>query len=214
MDFIKLIQSFQDLVFEVVAWTLFVPKTLLRSLLRPDLMVKYVDSELQKEPDKQFDDYMPPVLFYLILGAIPVALYRWAGGLAQLTEENLFTSILTTLISLVIYLAWIEWLNKRPLKRTNLKRLFSIQCYLVTPAQMLYTLLLTFGWYTINPYVLGLMGTLILIAYESFAFRDELKVSWLKGLWYAAVPQIALFFIFLLIALLSSYFHFNWPGII
>ncbi len=105
MDFIKLIQSFQDLVFEVVAWALFVPKTLFRALLRPDLMVKYVDSELQKEIDKQFDEYMPPVLFYLIVGVIPVALYRWVGGFAQLTEDNLFTSILTTLISLVIYLA-------------------------------------------------------------------------------------------------------------
>ncbi len=79
---------------------------------------------------------------------------------------------------------------------------------------MLYTLLLAFGWYRINPYVLGLMGTVILTAYESFAFRDELKVTWVKGLWYAALPQIALFVIFLVIGILFSYLHINFPGIL
>ena len=112
MDFIKLIQSLQELVFEMVVWVLLLPKTFFRALLRPDLMVKYVNSELQKEPEKQFDDYISPVLFYLMLAVIPAALYTWMGQntalegepFLGLTENNVLTSVLTTLISLLIYL--------------------------------------------------------------------------------------------------------------
>src|SRR5688572_6702391 len=200
MDFVKMIQSLQDLVFEIVVWVLLLPKTFFRALLRPDLMVKYVNSEFQKEPEKQFDDYVPPVLFYLMLAVIPAALYTWTGqgteegrSPFELTENNVLTSVLTTLISLLIYLVWIEALNKRPLRRSGLRRLFFIQCYLVTPAQLIYTLLLGAGFDFINPIILGLLGTLVLVSYEAFAFSDELKVSLIRGLWYATLPQIALF---------------------
>jgi hypothetical protein len=201
MDFVKMIQSLQDLVFEIVVWVLLLPKTFFRALLRPDLMVKYVNSEFQKEPEKQFDEFVPPVLFYLMLAVIPAALYTWTGqGAAEeseplfgLTENNVLMSVLTTLISLLIYLVWIEGLNKRPLRRSGLRRLFFIQCYLVTPAQLLYTLLLVAGLDFINPIILGLLGILVLISYEAFAFSDELKVGLIRGLWYAALPQLALF---------------------
>jgi hypothetical protein len=136
-----------------------------------------------------------------MLAVIPAALYTWTGQgaveesepLFGLTENNVLMSVLTTLISLLIYLVWIEGLNKRPLRRSGLRRLFFIQCYLVTPAQLLYTLLLVAGLDFIDPIILGLLGILVLISYEAFAFSDELKVSLIRGLWYAALPQLALF---------------------
>jgi hypothetical protein len=212
MDFVKLIQSLQELVFEIVVWVLLLPKTFFRALVRPDLMVKYVNTELQKEPEKQFDDFISPVLFYLMLAVIPAALYTWMGdGITQqgesffgLTENNVWMSVLTTLISLLIYLVWIEGLNRRPLRRSGLRRLFFIQCYLVTPAQLIYTLLLTAGFGSMNPAILGLLGTLVLISYEAFAFSDELKVNLVKGLGYAALPQLALFVALLIAASLFS----------
>ena len=76
MDLVKLIQSLQELVFEIFVWILLLPKTLFRALTRPDLMVKYVNSELQKDPEKQFDDYLSPVLFFLLLAVIPAAFYK------------------------------------------------------------------------------------------------------------------------------------------
>ncbi len=211
MDIVKLIQSLQELVFEIVVWILLLPKTLFRALVRPDQMVKYVNSELGKEPEKQFDDYVPPVLFFLLLAVIPAAFYTWTGQgtsedgglLSQLTENNVLASAITTSISLLIYLVWIEGLNKRPLRRSGLRRLFFIQCYLVTPAQLIYTLLLTsFG--SMNPIVVGLLGTVILISYEAFAFSDELKVNLIRGLGYAALPQVALFVGLVLAASLFS----------
>lgn len=198
MDFLKLIQSLQDLIFEIVVWALLIPKTIFQAIFRPAWMVNYVNQEFQKPTDEQFDEYMPPGLFFLAMAVIPSALFTWVQNmdfnliesLSQLNETNLLTSAFTTLISILIYLVWIKWLNKHPVKRSGLKRLFMIQCYLVTPPQLVYLLLVFFGWGGAGNIFIPLIGTALLIFYESFAFQDELKVNWWKGLWYAAIPYL------------------------
>lgn len=210
MDFLKLIQSLEDLLFEIVVWALLIPKTLFRAIFRPAWMVKYVNQEFEKPADEQFDEYMPPGLFFLAMAVIPSALFTWVQtmdfnlikSLSQLNETNLLTSSLTTLISILIYLVWIKWLNKHAVKRSGLKRLFMIQCYLVTPPQFIYILLVLFFGGMNNPFV-SLAGTVLLVFYESFAFQDELKVSWWKGLWYAAIPYVVFFVVILIV--LSGY---------
>lgn len=209
MDFLKLIQSLQDLIFEMVVWALLIPKTIFRAIFRPAWMVTYVNQEFEKPADEQFDEYMPPGLFFLAMAVIPSALFTWAQNmdfnliesLSRLNETNLLTSAFTTLISILIYLVWIKWLNKHPVKRSGLKRLFMIQCYLVTPPQLIYVLLLFFNWGKFGGLAIPLVGTALLIFYESFAFQDELKVSWWKGLWYAAIPYLVFFVVSMLIVI-------------
>ncbi len=198
MDFLKIIQSLQDLVYEIVVWALLLPKTILRAVLRPDLMTAYVNQEWGKEPEEQFDEYLSPTLFFLLVAVLPSAMFTWMtdasfapnSAWAQLTESNLITSTITTTITLLIYLVWLEWLNKRPLRRSGLKRLFFIQCYLITPPQLIYILLVFWGMNSIGYYNIAIIGAVLLIIYESFAFKDELKVSWWKGLGYAALPYL------------------------
>jgi len=211
MDFLKLIQSLQDLIFEIVVWALLIPKTIFRAIFRPAWMVSYVNQEFEKPVDEQFDEYMPPGLFFLAMAVIPSALFAWVQNmnfnliesLSQLNEENLLTRAFTTLISILIYLVWIKWLNKHPVKRSGLKRLFMIQCYLVTPPQLIYILLVLFFGGIDNLFV-ALAGTVLLIFYESFALQDELKVSWWKGLWYAAIPYLVFFVVGVLVIILKN----------
>lgn len=199
MDFLKLIQSLQDLIFEIVVWALLIPKTIFRAIFRPAWMVNYVNQEFEKPTSEQFDEYMSPGLFFLAMAVIPSALFTWVQNmmdfdllesLSRLNESNLISSALTTLISILIYLVWIKWLTQHPLKRSTLKRLFMIQCYLVTPPQLLYLLLAFLGWGSSGSVFIPLIGTALLIFYEAFAFQDELKVSWWKGLWYASIPYL------------------------
>ncbi|MBI3169032.1 MAG: hypothetical protein HYZ22_11170 [Chloroflexi bacterium] len=198
MDILKLIQSLQDLMYELVVWALLLPKTLLRAIFRPDLIVAYVNREWKKPPEEQFDDYLPPVVFFIITAVLPITAITVMNSTSStftpsVTEEELFFSALIALITLIIYLAWIEWLNKRPLKRSGLKRLFYIQCYLVSSSQLIYSLLLLFSLNLLGLLPVAILGMVILILYESFAFVDELKVGWWQGLWYAALPYLTFF---------------------
>lgn len=213
MDFLKLIQSLQDLIFEMVVWALLIPKTIFQTIFRPTWMVNYVNQEFEKPADEQFDEYMPPGLFFLAMAVIPSALFAWVQNmdfnliesLSQLNETNLLTSAFTTLISILIYLVWIKWLNKHPVKRSGLKRLFMIQCYLVTPPQLIYLVLAFFGWNSSGNVFVPLIGTALLIFYESFAFQDELKVNWWKGLWYAAIPYLVFLIIGVSLVLILNF---------
>lgn len=206
MDFIKLLQSLQDLMYELVVWVMLLPKTLTRAIFRPDLMVAYVNQEWKKPVEEQFDDYLAPVPFLLIGAILPAAAIKIISGFSirwntMMTENDLLFSAFVTVGTLIIFLAWLEWKNKRPLRRSGLKRLFYIQCYLVVPAQIIYALLVVFALNTMGIFSVALIGIFLPIFYESFAYKDELKVGWLKGFWYAAIPFLTLFLFLLILGL-------------
>jgi hypothetical protein len=60
----------------------------------------------------------------------------------------------------------------------------------------------------------ALIGTFLPILYESFAFKDELKIGWWKGVWYAALPYLAFTVIYISIWwVMHSYFDTDIGGL-
>lgn len=145
MDLLKIIQSLQDFMYELVVWILLLPKTILRAVFRPGLMVSYVNQEWEKAESDRFDEYLSPALFLLVVAVVPNTLFNWMGRAlvstdlaAQLTENNLVASTMAVLTCLLVFLFWLQILSRKPVRRSMLKRLFFIQCYLVAPAQLIY----------------------------------------------------------------------------
>lgn len=66
MDFLKLVQSLDDLLYETMSWLIFYPVTLWRVLVRPMRMMGYADSELSDAESKQYIDTLSPPLFLLL----------------------------------------------------------------------------------------------------------------------------------------------------
>ncbi|HNK63267.1 MAG TPA: hypothetical protein PKL78_00115 [Anaerolineales bacterium] len=195
MDIIKIIQSLQDFMYELVVWVLMLPKTILRAVFRPGWMVSYVNEEWEKKAEERFDDYLSPALFLLIVAVVPNTLFNWMGRAtlptdltAQLTENNLVASTLAVLTCLLVFLFWLQILSRRPVKRSMLKRLFFIQCYLVAPAQLIYLILAFLGLNTIEVWGVWVINIFVTTFYEAFAFRDELKIGWFTGWIYAVLP--------------------------
>ena len=199
MDILKIIQSLQDFMYELVVWVLLLPKTIFNAVIRPGWMVGYVNREWTKTADERFDEFLSPALFLLVVAVIPNALFNWMGKdivtsdiTAQLTEDNLVASTLSVLVCLLVYLFWLQLLSKQPVRRSTLKRLFYIQCYVVAPAQLIYILLAAFGLNTIGAYLVWAINIFITTFYEAFAFRDELKIGLFKGWLFALLPYAVL----------------------
>ncbi len=72
MDFGKLFQSVEDAVYEVMVWILLLPKTLIRSLFRPRWVIQYVNEEWEKKTEDRFDEYLSPVLLWLMVAVLPL----------------------------------------------------------------------------------------------------------------------------------------------
>lgn len=66
MDFMRLLKSVEELLYELVTWILFYPLTLWRCVRRPVAMMKYAERELGDEGEEQYDDALSPPIFLLI----------------------------------------------------------------------------------------------------------------------------------------------------
>lgn len=61
----KLLKSFEELLYELVSWLVFYPVTMWRSVVRPLSMMRYADIELADKPEDQYQDTLSPPLFLL-----------------------------------------------------------------------------------------------------------------------------------------------------
>ena len=65
MDFLKILRSFEEFVFEATSWLIFYPLTMWRILRRPLATMEYSDREQSDTDDKRYDDALSPPLVLL-----------------------------------------------------------------------------------------------------------------------------------------------------
>ena len=226
MDFARLFQSVEDAVYEVMVWILLLPKTLFLALFSPRKAIGYVEKEWDKKPDERFDEYLSPVLLWLLVTVIPFSLLIILGGdklPASFTEgskafsDNLLPTTLYAMIVPFTYIAWMEIVNEGSIKRSALRLSFYKHCFALTPGLLITALFLSLAISGIFLTPSIIIGLIALPVYEAFVFQSELKVkpkksepkaereniSYIKAFLYAMVPQIVLAVI-LLIVILSS----------
>ena len=66
MDFLRIIRSLEELLYEVMTWLVFYPRTLWRIVATPGRMMRYSDAEQADAPDKQYTDTLSPPLFLML----------------------------------------------------------------------------------------------------------------------------------------------------
>lgn len=200
MDFAKLFKSVEDAVYEVMIWLLLLPKTLIRAALSPVVSMNYINTEWEKKPDDRFDEYLSPVLLWLLSAVIPITLaFVLSSGSSDFFKEfsnRIYPVTFYMMIIPFVYIAWVEWLNKEPVKRSTLKISFYRHCYALAPAQII-SVLLVFISVAIPP--LGLAALVAIPVYEAFVFKAELEISYGKAFLYACAPQIVVILVFLIV---------------
>ena len=200
MDFGKLFQSIEDAVYEVMVWILLLPKTLFRSMFRPRWTIAYVNEEWEKKPEDRFDEFLSPVLLWLIVAVFPltVSTILQNGSIKSVQDvvgalhDGLLSQALYALIIPFTYITWMEWMSDHPVKKSTLKRSFYIHCYALAPAQFIYAVfaILTI-WY--DSFILfQFLSTILLVVYEGFVFQAEMKITYRKALLFAIIPQLVL----------------------
>ena len=196
MDFAKLMKSVEDAVYEVMVWLLLLPKTMLWTMFKPRKAMEYIDTEWDKKPDERFDEYLSPVMLWLISAVIPMTLWfilerpdvENSQDFLKALSSDIYQVTFYMMLIPFLYIAWMEWLNKEPVKRSTLKISFYRHCYALAPAQVLTFLISPLS--ATFPLLL-IVNLAIMPVYEAFVFQSELKVSFIRAFFYATVPQIA-----------------------
>lgn len=147
LDFMKIIRSIEELLYEVITWLLFFPLTLWRCVRHPGTLTAYTTEELQDAPDQQFTENISPPLF-LMLSVLVSHLVELSLGLrtdavagmsrgTQLvfgSEQNLlaFRTLSFALFPMVMAVGVLRR-RKLPFNRETFRGPFYLQCYIAAP---------------------------------------------------------------------------------
>jgi len=149
MDFMKLLRSFEEFLFEATSWLVFYPLTLWRVLVRPLETMAYSDAEQGDDEAGRYDDALTPPLFLLItvvlMNGIALMAHlpkpRLAGTLQHAIFDSpqnaaLFRALIFSLIPLVAAVLLLRRQGVR-LSRESLRPPFYAQCYLAGPCAVI-----------------------------------------------------------------------------
>jgi len=193
MDFLKLLKSLEEFLYEVIIWLVFFPRTLWRVLVRPRAMAAYVNRELAEKTEGQFNDALSPPLF-LMLSVLSAHGLELAMHQTVLNQSGLAKQILGSEQGLLLYrsIAFATWpliaavhflaRSRTPLNRDSLRRPFFAHCFLAGPFVILFSaanLLLRAGseeWKLVG--LVALMVSLVwYLTVQAGWLRDQLPIS-------------------------------------
>lgn len=139
MDFMKLLKSIEELLYELITWFVFYPLTFWRIVTRPITMLAYAQNELTEKEEAQFDDAVsPPILLLLTLVLLHVleGLRPSSDVLPALFQDDrnllVFRALAFSLFPLLFATFRLRITGAR-LTRTTLKPAFYSQSYATVP---------------------------------------------------------------------------------
>lgn len=213
MDFMKLLKSLEELLYEVMVMLVFYPKTLWLTFRYPQRMMDYADTELGDVQSEQYSDTLSPPLFLMMCLAISHAIEVATLGSSSTaalpsflkSTENLlaFRVLVFSVFPLMMALRLLYGL-KIPLDRESLRAPFYAQCFVTAPLAMCFGISQSMRHMSV-PYVETAANIFLLMALgwyirqQALWFGSKLDVSVMRS-WVMAVLIFLLTAILLVIA--------------
>jgi hypothetical protein len=151
MNFMQLLRSLDELLYEVMSWLVFFPLTLWRTLRHPLQMMEYASRELADTEERQYDDTLSPPLFLLLalllshglelafVGAVNPIIGDKRGLAGLIDDDTSLLMLRLALFSLIPLVQAASLLHgqREPVTRQQLKAPFYAQCYTAAPFALL-----------------------------------------------------------------------------
>ncbi|HEV2600520.1 hypothetical protein [Sphingopyxis sp.] len=208
MNFFNLLQSLDELLYEVMSWLVFYPITLWRTLVRPLQMMDYSDSEQGDASDQQYTDTLSPPLFLLlsliIVHAAEIALVGNDAVVMSKVGLSAFVSNNTDLIMLrivtyslfpVMMATRMVRAQKLQVNRDTLRAPFYSQCYVAAVLAMVLgsaviLIKLAHSWSLLAGWALALAGLLWFGFLQTAWFNQHLKCGRLRAFGHASRAMV------------------------
>ena len=222
MNFFNLLQSLDELLYEVMSWLVFYPITLWRTLLHPLKMMDYSDSEQGDASDQQYTDTLSPPLFLLlsliIVHAAEIALVGNDAVVASKVGLSAFVNTNTDLIMLriVTYSLFPVMMATRmvgaqtlQVNRDTLRAPFYSQCYVAAVLAMMLgsaviLIKLAHDWSVLAGGALVLIALLWFGFLQTAWFNQHLKCGRLKAFGHASRAMVESLAVMLILSSLFS----------
>jgi hypothetical protein len=188
MDFMKLLKSLDDFLYEVVGWIIFYPITLMRSVLNPIEMLRHSNRELLEAGEEQYTDTFNPPIFLLLtlliaylLGKVIQPQMKLSSLLSKDTDVLLFRGVVFSIFPVLMSVDLLKHQGKR-IDRVALRPLFYGQCFIAAPFALVISIaLLLVEFQRVPQMIAGLLIFLLAVcwyvAVEAMWFSSTLNVT-------------------------------------
>jgi hypothetical protein len=183
MDFMKLLKSLDDFLYEVVGWIVFYPITFFRSVLKPVEMLRYSDRELLEPEEEQYTDTFNPPIFLLItlliaylLGKVVQPQIKISNLLSKDTDLLLFRGVIFSIFPVLMAVDLLRHQGKR-IDRVALRPLFYGQCFIAAPFALVASIAGLLVEFQRAPYVIA--GILVFLL--AFCWYVAVEVAWFSS---------------------------------
>jgi hypothetical protein len=222
MNFFNLLQSLDELLYEVMSWLVFYPITLWRTLVRPLKMMDYSDLEQGDAEDQQYTDTLSPPLFLLLSLVLvhaaelalvgPDAVVTSKIGLSALVKTNtdlIMLRIVSYSLFAVLMATRLVRGRKVELSRATLRAPFYSQCYVVALLAILFgaseiLIRLAHEWSILAGAALGLAALLWFGSLQTAWFTQHLQCSRWRAFGHASRAMVESLVAVLLLSTLFS----------
>ncbi len=194
MDFLKLLKSLEEFLYEVITWLVFFPLTLWRVVRHPQRMARYAETELKDKPEKQFDDALSPPLFLMlaILAAhvLELILHQQVQVTGELSRQIMDNEQGLLLYRTLTFALWpllmaIHCLRRRGIRlsRESLRHPFYAQCYLAAPFAITLSMAMQLALkpglaYSRTGWTLAGVAAIWYLCVQARWLRDTLRGNW------------------------------------
>lgn len=222
MNFFNLLQSLDELLYEVMSWLVFYPMTLWRTLVRPLQMMDYSDIEQGDAEDQQYTDTLSPPLFLLLsLILVHAAELALVGNDAVVASKVGLSALVSTntdliMLRIVLYslfpvLMATRLVRARRLRvdRDTLRAPFYSQCYVaallaIMLGSAVILIKLAQEWALIAGGALAIFGFLWFGFLQTAWFNQHLKCGRLRAFGHASRAMVESLIAMLLLSSLFS----------
>lgn len=185
MEFLKFIRSLEALLYEVMAWLVFYPRTLWRVLRHPLALAARVEAEMSEKAEDPFNDLVSPPLFLvlsiLLAHALEISLYAslapFTSGMSKEVPSSdtsllIFRALTFSLFALQMACGLLRR-QRREIDRHTLRQPFFLQCFFASPFVLTLSLASVFGR-------LGLQLPAAVLAIGSIVWYLGVEVEWFR----------------------------------
>jgi hypothetical protein len=196
VPFLLFLKSFEELLYEMMSWVIFYPRTLWRSGRHPLQMMRRGEREMELPREDQFRDILSPPIFLLLTVLVTHAFEMALVGNSRLIDNDTgLTGLIQDNTSLILFrivafatlpviaAAFALRVFGRPVDRGTLQPVFYGQCFATTPVLLLYSvggtvarLTTKAGDLTLDALLIA--STIFYLCVEACWFQREARRGW------------------------------------
>jgi len=206
MDFMRILQSLEEFLYEIMGWLVFYPRALWRTLWHPVAVAVYTGEQLKQPREEQFTEMVSPplmlILTIVLAHLIELGTRHGAPVIDTVLGRELFSSEQMVIATRSVVFCFFGLFGamamlrhqRQPTNRESLRHPFYIHCYLLAPFALGLAIASTIMSFAKGDWILVGAALLVLsclwYAWAQIAiYARLLKLSWWRAMATAVVAN-------------------------